>query len=109
MKRALITAGLVVAGLIAPAPAIASRPGVTPTSACVSGWEFGQLRDGMSRQDVEALLDGPGRPHPRYSRRMAEYRPCASPTWRQGRTIVEYRHGAFYDAAEIIVDEGWLE
>lgn len=102
----LLTALALALGILfaVPAASLASRPGVTPSSACVSGWEFNQLTSGASRAAVEDLLDGPGRAT--YAGQRA-YRSCAG-SWRQAQVVVRYAEGRLTLFAGVRLNSGSL-
>lgn len=92
MKQ-LVLAVVAVALVAAPAAAEpnvpGSRPGVTPNSACVSGWEAENLAWGTPRVEAEKFLDGPGRGE---DQKLRVYRSCAGP-WDHAQVHVRYING----------------
>lgn len=97
---ALATALLLVG--VGAAPVSASRPGVTPSSKCVSGYEFEQLRAGTPRAEAEAFLDGPGRGD---QHTLRHYRSCAG-TWRQAQVSVKYLDGRVFSVFDTRISGG---
>jgi hypothetical protein len=71
-----------------------SRPGVTPTSKCVSGYEFEHIRNGTPRAEAERFLDGPGRFWDG-NKNLAIYRSCAG-SWREAQVGVKYVGGRVF-------------
>lgn len=95
----------VIAALLVPDAAAAdTRPGVTPTSGCVTRPEWNHLHHGMARAEVYRLLDWEGGPvlmptvaKPRESWRIRTYRGCKG-SWGSSRIYLWFRHGRLNDA-----------
>lgn len=104
MRRALTTLLLALAALTPMADAQASRPGVTPDSKCVSGYEFNNLPNGTPRADAEAFLDGPGRG---WGQSVRIYRSCAG-SWASAQVSVRYVDGKVRSVMGVRMDGGRL-
>lgn len=100
----LIAALALALGLLAIAPAAsqASRPGVTPSSTCVSGWEFNHLLEGTPRAEAERFLDGPGRGD---DRQLRKYRSCAN-DWARAQVHVKYVRGRVFSVMGLRIGPG---
>jgi hypothetical protein len=94
-----IATGLLFGGI---APAVASRPGVTPTSACVSGWEFNNLHEGTPRAEAERFLDGSGRGD---GDSLRIYRSCAN-DWAHAQVHVRYVRGRVFSVMGMRIGQG---
>ena len=125
VKIAATVLGLLLSVGITHAPAVAdpgvpevpngSRPGVKPTSKCVTKSEYYSLNFKMSRAEVERILDGSG--HSRSRRpgvntwKARKYRGCDGGiaddgTRRQSTIDIWYRHDRIDDTVWIIFDRG---
>lgn len=103
MPRFIFTLALALGMLaVAPAASQASRPGVTPSSACVSGWEFNNVLEGTPRADAERFLDGPGRGG---DPQLRLYRSCAN-DWAHAQVHVRYVRGRVFSVMGMRIGRG---
>jgi hypothetical protein len=99
----LLTLALLFGGAVTLAPAAqAARPGVTPSSACVSGYEFNNLLEGTPRAEAERFLDGPGRGD---GDSLRVYRSCAN-DWAHAQVHVRYVRGRVFSVMGMRIGDG---